>query len=45
MKKISSADESKKLLEVTNQPDYHSGFDNESSSSEEIIYVDEDTDN
>jgi len=40
-KKILSADESKKLPEVTN----HSGFDNQSSSSEEIIYVDEDTDN
>jgi len=45
IEEIPSADESKKLLEVANQPGYHSGFDNQSSSSEEIIYVDEDTDN
>jgi hypothetical protein len=37
-------DKSTTLLEMTNKPSYHSGFDNESSSSEETIYVDEDTD-
>jgi len=37
-------DKSSKLLEMTDKPSYHSGFDNMSSSSEETIYVDEDTD-
>jgi len=41
---LPSEDESTKLLEMTDKPSYHSGFDNMSSSSEETIYVDEDTD-
>jgi len=41
---LTSEDESTKLLEITDKPSYHAGFDNMSSSSDETIYVDEDTD-
>jgi len=41
---LTSEDDSTKLLEMTDKPSYHSGFDNMSSSSEETIYLDEDTD-
>jgi len=44
MTKLPDEDKSSNLLEMTDKPSYHSGFDNESSSSEETIYVDEDTD-
>jgi len=44
MTNLTSEDESTKLLEMKDKPSYHSGFDNMSSSSEETIYVDEDTD-
>jgi len=44
MTNLTSKDDSTKLLEITEKPSYHSGFDNLSSSSEETIYVDEDTD-
>jgi len=37
-------DRSMKMLAMTDKPSYHSEFDNMSSSSEETIYVDEDTD-
>jgi len=46
-KKLSSLpfeDKSMKMLAMTDKPSYHSEFDNMSSSSEETIYVDEDTD-
>jgi len=44
MTKLTSEDDSSKVLEITDKPSYHSGFDNMSSSHEETIYVDEDTD-
>jgi len=44
MTNLPSEDKSTKLLAITDIPSYHSGFDNMSSSSEETIYVDEDTD-
>jgi len=44
MTNLSFEDWSSKLLEITDIPCNHSGFDNMSSSSEETIYVDEDTD-
>jgi len=37
-------DNSSKLIQMTDKPSYHPEFDNMSSSSEETIYVDEDTD-
>jgi len=37
-------DKSTKMLAMTDKPSYYSEFDNMSSSSEETIYVDEDTD-
>jgi len=37
-------DKSTKLLDTRDKPMYHSEFDNMSSSDEETIYVDEDTD-
>jgi len=44
MTNLTSEDESTKLLKMTDKPSYHPEFDNMSSSSEETIYVDEDTD-
>jgi len=38
-------DKSTKLLDMTDKPGYHPEFNNMDSSSEETIYVDEDTDN
>jgi len=38
-------DKSTKLLDMRDKPSYHPEFNNMSSSSEETIYVDEDTDN
>jgi len=40
---LTSEDESTELLEITDKPSYHSRLDNMSSSSEETIFVDEDT--
>jgi len=44
MTSLTSKDETTRLLDITDKPSYHSGFDNMSSSSEETIYVDEDSD-
>jgi len=44
MTDLTPEDESTKLLKMTDNSSYHSEFDNMSSSSEETIYVDEDTD-
>jgi len=43
MRNLTSEDESTKLLLMTDKPGYQEGFDNMSSSSDETIYVDEDT--
>jgi len=44
MTNLTSEDESTKLLKMTDKYSYHPEFDNMSSSSEETIYVDKDTD-
>merc|ERR1719233_1428189 len=44
MTKLPDEDKSSNLLEMRDKPSYHPEFDNMSSSSEETIYVDEDTD-
>jgi len=41
---VTSDDKSTKLLDMKDTPSYHPEFDNMSSSGEETIYVDEDTD-
>jgi len=41
---LTSDDETTRLLEMKDKPINYSGFDNMSSSSEQTIYVDEDTD-
>jgi len=44
MTSLTSEDKSMKLIEITENPSYHSGFVNMSSSSEETIYVHENFD-
>jgi len=44
MRNLTSEDKSTKLLLMTDKPGYQEGFDNMSSSSDETIYVDEETD-